>query len=460
MMKKKLGKGIFHVYKTTYFGLKVAIKVINVINDMVDNINITSFLDNYNKIKLLNSNEIIYIYGCYPDNKKQTLNIVMELCEFSLNTYFQSLRKKKIGDDVVYPIVPIKKKMEIFNQILCGMNYLQINNVRHLDLKPSNILLTSCLNVKISDFDFSEYSGEDKGEELGKTISRITYEYAAPEFVTINKYYPNSDVFSFGLVLYYLIFERDCWNPDYKIPPEVIKNEIKNYYEDKEKQQKPLNEKIMEELKRKDENREIKYEKPLLNIFDQCFKIETNDRKTFQEISNTNFTKDILDYDSKCTVESVEDATNAIWEKSIKNCKKKVDGKIAYDTLFQYMEEYFNTGIDIKNKDLDFYKKYIYSQMLKKKQLSYSRRVYDKSCSSSTKDIKEHGIDLEDFKYFMYLFGHVLVKEAVNERGKDIHPFDYLYDNLWGKSWYFDANNGEETKKFFQLERERFRKKI
>jgi len=342
------------------------------------------------------------------------------------------------------------------------MNYLQTNNIRHLDLKPSNILLTGCLNVKIADFDFSDYTGKDEqdGAVIGKEISRITFEYAAPEFMT-GKHYPNSDVFSFGLVVYYLIFEKDYWHldikdrdiknreGDIKILSEFYSKSIKIPFNkdhkkpfDKDLQKEYIDEKIFDELKK----RNLKYEEPLMNILEQCLKIEHSDRKSFQGIIGLNKIVEILEEDKKCGNKIIDNAVNDIWEKSKKiGC---VGVRVCYGPLFEEMENFITKATKIEKINDDVIKKSVYAQIVQ----NYEPKSYRYACDSDTKKMKDYGIEEDRFKNFMRLYGHVLIKEDLG-----VHPFKYLADNLWNKCWYFDANKPNETTAKIMTEKEKIR---
>jgi serine/threonine protein kinase len=86
--------------------------------------------------------------------------------------------------------------------IVLGMRYVHSRGIVHRDLKPANILLGRAFRGMICDFGLSrpEYV---KG---APTNDAVTYRYAAPEQLYEDFHHtPQTDVFSFGLVLYEII---------------------------------------------------------------------------------------------------------------------------------------------------------------------------------------------------------------------------------------------------------------
>ena len=70
--------------------------------------------------------------------------------------------------------------------ILEGLNYLHKNKILHWDIKPSNILINSWGEVKISDFG---ESGEIKETFSYKNTLVGTLLYNSPEWITGGRYY-------------------------------------------------------------------------------------------------------------------------------------------------------------------------------------------------------------------------------------------------------------------------------
>ncbi|XP_028073352.1 G-type lectin S-receptor-like serine/threonine-protein kinase SD2-5 [Camellia sinensis] len=94
-----------------------------------------------------------------------------------------------------------QSRKKIIMDIAKGLTYLHEEcrqKIFHLDIKPQNILLDECFNVKISDFGLSKLIDKDQSQVV--TMMRGTPGYLAPEWLSsiITK---KVDVYSFGVVV-------------------------------------------------------------------------------------------------------------------------------------------------------------------------------------------------------------------------------------------------------------------
>lgn len=103
---------------------------------------------------------------------------------------------------------------DFFKDITAGLNHLHQNNYIHRDLKPSNCLLhDSGTGVRVLVSDFGEVQSETQMRNSSGATGTISY--CAPEVLRIDpstgslgNFTTKSDVFSLGLILYFMWFAR------------------------------------------------------------------------------------------------------------------------------------------------------------------------------------------------------------------------------------------------------------
>ncbi|XP_016053054.1 PREDICTED: serine/threonine-protein kinase MARK2-like [Miniopterus natalensis] len=94
-----------------------------------------------------------------------------------------------------------KGAQALFRQLLSAVEYCHRKGIVHLDLKPDNILIDEDLNIKVSDFGFSEQYSEAKLTTFCGTVP-----YMAPEILKLQPYEgPKADVWSMGVILYRIL---------------------------------------------------------------------------------------------------------------------------------------------------------------------------------------------------------------------------------------------------------------
>lgn len=98
--------------------------------------------------------------------------------------------------------------VEIASQIAAGLKYIHAQQIVHLDLKPSNILLRKPLSrlvaqrpqVVISDFGIAQPVGRNGSDRVYGTIW-----YTAPERASGELPHPCNDIFALGVLLYEMV---------------------------------------------------------------------------------------------------------------------------------------------------------------------------------------------------------------------------------------------------------------
>ncbi len=100
-------------------------------------------------------------------------------------------------------------------QVIDGLEYAHLQNILHLDVKPSNLFRTIDESIKIIDFGIARVVGENASmmegvekltltTESGESTFRGTLAYASPEQQVGGKLGFYSDIYSFGKTLHFL----------------------------------------------------------------------------------------------------------------------------------------------------------------------------------------------------------------------------------------------------------------
>jgi len=262
-LKEVIGKGKFGVvnlgiHKKTQ--QQVAVKIIN-----------------KDSIKTLEDKELVRIeIGilklCHHPNVVRLLDhlenenyifIVMEYIEGG--TLGQYLKKKNFNFSE-------RQASSIMSQIASGIKYLHKYGIVHRDLKPDNIMITQQNDfgvIKIMDFGLSRIvSTQEKMVDGYGTLS-----YVAPEVLLRTPYNKEVDIWSMGVILYYML----CGHLPFKGNKEVV-----------------IAEKIVnDDIEFNDEEWEIRSKK-VKELISCCLKKEPEERITIDEFLNHPWFKKLM----------------------------------------------------------------------------------------------------------------------------------------------------------------------
>ena len=209
---KKIGQGYYsevYLCKNLITNKKVVIKIMKKKNQSLNK----ELLKKIDSLKILNHQNIMNIHEFYEGK----INI------YFINEYYKKgnllnycLRNKEITESLISIIL---------FQILSAINYCHKQNIIHKDLKLENIMISDKTIfgfpfIKIIDFPTAIFieSEYKKNDLIG-----IPY-YFAPEIFENNITY-KSDIWSIGIILYYLITRKRLFEgKDY----ENLVNDIKN----------------------------------------------------------------------------------------------------------------------------------------------------------------------------------------------------------------------------------------
>ena len=147
---------------------------------------------------LRHPNIALFMGVCFLPNCRLPV-LLMERLDSSLDDLLETV-----------PNIPLVLKRSMLEDVAKGLLYLHSHDEKiiHRDLTAKNVLLTSLLVAKITDFGNSRFVNLQP-DQLARTLSRLpgTLVYMPPEALSASsKYGPSLDIFSFGhLALFTLI---------------------------------------------------------------------------------------------------------------------------------------------------------------------------------------------------------------------------------------------------------------
>jgi len=181
--------GMATVYKAsdTTLGREVAIKVIH--PHLLNNMHAIRRFENEAKVVASLSHENVvklFDYGKSDDCHY----LIMEL--INGDTLQQVLEKTSTIPNLVL--------INIFHQIMSGLNAAHGNGVYHRDIKPSNIMIDNSGCVKLMDFGIAHFVNEESLTLTGVLVGSPNY--ISPEQAGGKTTSDRSDIFSAGTVIY------------------------------------------------------------------------------------------------------------------------------------------------------------------------------------------------------------------------------------------------------------------
>jgi eukaryotic-like serine/threonine-protein kinase len=185
------GTAIVHLGVNTWTGFPVAVKELKK-NFFKSDFVREKFKAEANKYLYLNHPNIVKLHDFIEEGDSHYL--VMELIEgFNLNEY----QNKVTGP------MPISMAALLISETLKALAHAHQQGVVHLDIKPSNIMLSNKEEIKVLDFGISQDTKEGQSEKLLGTPS-----YMSPEQISSEKIDHRSDIYAVGITLFELITGR------------------------------------------------------------------------------------------------------------------------------------------------------------------------------------------------------------------------------------------------------------
>ncbi|XP_068183940.1 proto-oncogene tyrosine-protein kinase receptor Ret isoform X2 [Antennarius striatus] len=278
VLGKTLGEGEFgKVVKATAFRLKgkagyttVAVKMLK---ENASHSELRDLLSEFTLLKQVNHPHVIKMFGaCSQDGP---LYLIVEYAKYgSLRNFLRESRKvgpSYMGRDAnrnsSYLENPDDRALTMGDlisfawQISRGMQYLAEMKLVHRDLAARNVLVAEGRKMKISDFGLSRDVYEEDSY-VKRSKGRIPVKWMAIESLFDHIYTTQSDVWSFGVLLWEIVTLGG--NPYPGIAPERLFNLLKTGY----RMERPEN--CTEEM---------------YNLMLRCWKQESDKRPTFSDIS-------------------------------------------------------------------------------------------------------------------------------------------------------------------------------
>ena len=202
---------------------------------------IDGFIKECENMKICSNINSVKYYEYFID--ENNIIIIMELCDCNLSQLL--IKKKGFNDKEIY---------EIMKQLNNGLKIMKENKIIHRDLKLENILIKYKDNNKYI-IKISDYGSSKRLDSLSKNYcnSKVgTLIYMAPEIINGEEYNYKCDLWSIGIIIYRLKFDKFPFSG--QTESTLIKN-INNFNKIKETGNKELDDLIKKLLEKEKEKR-------------------------------------------------------------------------------------------------------------------------------------------------------------------------------------------------------------
>lgn len=188
-LEKQAGRGatsVVYAGRSRRTGEEVAIKCIPSFPAR----NISLALNEITALQKISHPNVIRLVETVETNDRTYL--VLEKCKFSLSSV------AKAGP------LPTKVVVRLARDLLVGLHHIHSLGIIHRDIKLGNVMISRANEVKIIDFGLST----DTSCRSPKTLCG-TPEFISPEIINRRPYTKKTDIYSAGILVYFLAFRRD-----------------------------------------------------------------------------------------------------------------------------------------------------------------------------------------------------------------------------------------------------------
>lgn len=140
-----------------------------------------------------------YLYLEHPNIVELKDFIIKDESHYLVMEYIDGKNLYDYMTTVTGPL-PMQNVALLLNEVLSALNYVHENGLIHLDIKPSNIMLSSNNSVKLVDFGISQDKREtNSNKPIGSPA------YMSPEQIEGKDIDFQSDIYSAGITMYELL---------------------------------------------------------------------------------------------------------------------------------------------------------------------------------------------------------------------------------------------------------------
>ncbi|KAF2125219.1 Rad4-domain-containing protein [Dothidotthia symphoricarpi CBS 119687] len=173
---------------------------------------------------------IVRVVGTYVVGRELSI-LMYPVAEQNLETFLDAI----YDDDVSYEYAEMKTSCRrFFGCLSSAIHYIHSNGVKHMDIKPTNILVRKtypCHKVYIADFGIARAYHSPSDAETDSPTS-FTRKYASPEVISyqelgLSRGFP-ADIFSLGCVFVELVAAYDWRDDGQKRLQELLKKNQKD----------------------------------------------------------------------------------------------------------------------------------------------------------------------------------------------------------------------------------------
>ena len=163
------------------------------------------------KLKSENSVKLIEIF-----ESKESFYLILELCDLNIEEYLKNRNEGLLIEEIREILLDLNKGFKEMNE----------NKIIHRDIKASNILISlNKLKINKTIFKISDY-GLSKLLEINNSKSNYgTSKIMSPECLKGELITSKSDIWSLGIIIYYLYFKEYPYNgKEYNIIKQIEEN--------------------------------------------------------------------------------------------------------------------------------------------------------------------------------------------------------------------------------------------